>query len=130
MYRVTKEGLISCSQNSYTIFGVEGANCYCGNTLVNQPTSASPDDCSINCAGNPQEICGGNWRINIYSSTETAETTKSTTASPTETPGGGEDTKTSNNIALGVGIGIGIPTLIATIIGVMKHHSCFSFWQN
>ncbi|PMD17118.1 WSC-domain-containing protein, partial [Hyaloscypha hepaticicola] len=54
-----------CSQNSYTIFGVGAtANCYCGNTLANKPASASPNDCSITCAGNPQEICGANWRIN------------------------------------------------------------------
>ncbi|PMD60666.1 WSC-domain-containing protein, partial [Hyaloscypha bicolor E] len=54
-----------CSQNSYTIFGVEAiANCYCGNTLVNTPVSASSDNCSVTCAGNPQEICGAGWRIN------------------------------------------------------------------
>ena len=73
----TNYNLTSCSQNSYTIFGVEAADhCYCGNALANGLASASSDDCTEACTANPQEICGAGWRINIYSLAPT-------TASPT-----------------------------------------------
>ncbi|KAH8787775.1 hypothetical protein BGZ57DRAFT_967889 [Hyaloscypha finlandica] len=103
-----------CSQNSYTIFGVEAiANCYCGNTLANKLASASSDDYSVTCTGNPKEICGATWRINIYSSTKTVAYS---TASPSGTSGGG-GLSTSNQIALFVGLGLVLPSLLVFVRG-------------
>ncbi|KAH8807745.1 hypothetical protein F5884DRAFT_900089 [Xylogone sp. PMI_703] len=44
--------------------GVENGNeCYVGNTILNE---AEPQGCNTPCAGAPDELCGGNSRINIY----------------------------------------------------------------
>ena len=91
-------------------------NCYCGNTFVT-PANASSDDCSYTCAGNPQEICGANWRINIYSSTKTVAYS---TASPSGTSGGG-GLSLSDKMSLGVGLGVGISSLLISTL-------MFRFW--
>lgn len=120
---ITKYNWTSCSQNSYAIFGVEAtANCYCGNTLVNGLASAPSDDCKIACVGNPQEICGANWRINIYSSIKAVVDSG---PSPSGTSGGGGLSRSDRinlGVGIGVGVGLGLPSLLFTIFMCLRQH--------
>ncbi|KAI9051067.1 hypothetical protein LZ554_005175 [Drepanopeziza brunnea f. sp. 'monogermtubi'] len=56
----------------YTYFGVEyGSECYCGNQIrEGSVVQTSPDPnvngCSVLCAANPLEYCGGGNRLNVY----------------------------------------------------------------
>ncbi|KAK4446244.1 hypothetical protein QBC34DRAFT_411784 [Podospora aff. communis PSN243] len=50
--------------------GVEfGSQCFVGNTLRGD-LSAPASDCSMRCAGNPAETCGGGNRIQVYQDTD------------------------------------------------------------
>ncbi|KAK0622800.1 hypothetical protein B0T14DRAFT_601476 [Immersiella caudata] len=50
--------------------GVEfGSQCFVGNTLRGA-NSAPAGDCSVRCAGNPGETCGGGNRIQVYEDTD------------------------------------------------------------
>jgi hypothetical protein len=40
--------------------------CYCANTLSATSALASINDCSMTCAGNASEYCGGSNRLNTY----------------------------------------------------------------
>lgn len=56
-----------CSSNSYPLAGTEyGRECYCGRSLAASATVATSSDCSMACAGDKNDICGGSSRINIY----------------------------------------------------------------
>lgn len=68
-----------CSEGGYQIFGVEnGDECWCSNTISSTATLQDSSNCNSACNGSPQEICGGGWAINLYSST--------TVATPSGTP--------------------------------------------
>ncbi|KAI0088834.1 WSC-domain-containing protein [Irpex rosettiformis] len=57
-----------CAGLGYKLAGVEyGDECYCGNTLVNGANSTARTwyECSVTCAGNPNENCGGPMRLNL-----------------------------------------------------------------
>jgi len=54
----------ACS--GYTYFGIQnGDECYCGNSYAAYG-SAGESQCSMPCAGNSNEICGGQWRNSVY----------------------------------------------------------------
>lgn len=58
----------TCVAAGYTIAGVEyGTQCYCGSTLSGAADYVIAAACTMPCAGNSSEICGGEARINIYS---------------------------------------------------------------
>jgi hypothetical protein len=55
----------ACSLFQY--FGVEyGDECYCGNSRATSSVSAAESECSMPCAGNKNEMCGGSSRLNVY----------------------------------------------------------------
>ncbi|KZF20208.1 WSC-domain-containing protein [Xylona heveae TC161] len=55
----------TCS--GFTYFGVEySRECYCGNVLSAGAVVASDGGCTMTCAGNSSEYCGGPSRLNIY----------------------------------------------------------------
>ncbi|KXJ84927.1 WSC domain-domain-containing protein [Microdochium bolleyi] len=55
----------SCSE--YRLFGLEHAtNCYCGNELRRDSVRRPKCECSMKCAGDASERCGGVERIAIY----------------------------------------------------------------
>ncbi|CAG7847892.1 WSC domain-containing protein ARB_07867 {ECO:0000305} Flags: Precursor [Serendipita indica DSM 11827] len=57
----------ACKAANYVFAGVEyGAECYCSNTILATATAAVPGACSMPCAGDAAEICGGGNAINIY----------------------------------------------------------------
>ena len=68
----------------YTYFGVEyGSECYCGNTLnagsVVAAGGSSPaaNGCSMTCAANKNQYCGGSNRLNVYRVGTTSSSTSS-----------------------------------------------------
>jgi hypothetical protein len=59
-----------CFANGYSWMGVEDGNqCFCNSAgVINGATlsSGGDADCAIQCAGNPQENCGGSSKLNVY----------------------------------------------------------------
>ncbi|GLI60841.1 hypothetical protein VaNZ11_003049 [Volvox africanus] len=50
----------------YAYFGVEaGRQCFVGNE-ISRKRSFDPVICNYRCAGDPNQICGGDWTINVY----------------------------------------------------------------
>jgi hypothetical protein len=101
------------------MFGVEAANyCYCGNNL-NLPHGSAivpADECSVACAGNAQEICGANWRINLYRSTATREAATAAANSSIGTPDSGS---TSRSLTICLSLGVPLASLIVGILGLL-----------
>lgn len=55
-----------CHEKGMAFFGTEaGIECYCGNTIRADAQKASAVQCSTICNGDPNESCGGDWRILI-----------------------------------------------------------------
>ena len=53
-----------CSDFAYA--GVQFSDeCYCGNIA---PTITA-ENCNMACRGNKEQICGGGWAMNVYSTT-------------------------------------------------------------
>jgi len=47
--------------------GVQNGNqCFCGNSYGRYGVK-SESDCNKKCSGNADQICGGSWRNNVYS---------------------------------------------------------------
>ncbi|KAG6856106.1 hypothetical protein H0H87_007358 [Tephrocybe sp. NHM501043] len=62
----------ACFNAGYPLSGSEySAECYCGNTIANGGLPTPAADCSMLCAGNAQEFCGGPNRLNVYNYTGT-----------------------------------------------------------
>ena len=56
-----------CSTNGFAFFGVEsGDECYCGNDAPTEDP-LSDGECSTPCHGDASQICGGGWKLNVYS---------------------------------------------------------------
>ncbi|KAG8896803.1 hypothetical protein FRB99_008645, partial [Tulasnella sp. 403] len=72
----------------FTYAGTENGNeCWCGNSLTtNQPLAAN--QCQTPCAGNSAQVCGGGWKITIFSygsKPVSSSTTTTSAAAPTLT---------------------------------------------
>lgn len=64
--------------SGYQYFGLEYASeCYCGQTL----TAATGSGCTMLCAGNNTELCGGSNALSVYNSTTLISSTTTTTTS-------------------------------------------------
>jgi hypothetical protein len=52
---------------TYSMFGVEySGECYCGDVLEEGSVLTATTDCWMTCDGNPQELCGGPTRLDVY----------------------------------------------------------------
>jgi len=59
--------LATCLAQKFLYAGVEfGVQCFCSNSIGSGAVKAAETDCSMSCAGNKGEKCGGGWRINVY----------------------------------------------------------------
>jgi hypothetical protein len=93
----------ACQAAKYTLAGVEyAAECYCDNQLEHGGGPA-PDGnalCDMSCNGNPNEICGGPNRLNLYSyvggPTSSATSTSTTSTSTTATSSTATSTSTGS----------------------------------
>ncbi|GKT41139.1 WSC domain-containing protein [Colletotrichum spaethianum] len=75
-----------CSAGRYTYAGLEyGGECWCGNVLANTSISAKAAECSMPCADNSTEYCGGSSRLNLYKLEGDLPATTSSSAVPTGT---------------------------------------------
>lgn len=96
--------LIDCEDAGYTYAGLEyGIQCYCGNSIDSSVTYDVESACGTPCGGNSTEMCGGNYRLDVYQFISAAETecNATTTAIPSS----------NNNIVLPTGTGTtGKPT--------------------
>ncbi|GFZ47912.1 hypothetical protein JCM24511_05659 [Saitozyma sp. JCM 24511] len=98
----------ACQTGGYTLAGVEYADqCFCGNAPQNSGGPVS-DGCTMTCAGNSSELCGGPYRLNVYgfngttggfniSTTSTATTTTPTTTTTTATTTTGTTTTATSS---------------------------------
>ena len=60
-----------CSSSGFTFAGTQyGTQCFCGNSLGG--ASASSSDCSVACAGDSSQKCGGGYRLSVYKQTVAA----------------------------------------------------------
>ncbi|EMD94147.1 hypothetical protein COCC4DRAFT_132206 [Bipolaris maydis ATCC 48331] len=55
-----------CKDYLYYALG-DGKECWCGDTFHVPAELVSHNQCSIPCAGNSAQKCGGSWKISIYS---------------------------------------------------------------
>ncbi|KAL8832686.1 MAG: hypothetical protein Q9170_004784 [Blastenia crenularia] len=70
----------------YTYFGVEySSECYCDNTIAAGAVPVTDGGCSMTCAGNPSEFCGGPNRLNFYKSSGSTASSKTNSMSSTST---------------------------------------------
>lgn len=101
--------LSTCSAlcKGFDYFGVEySTECYCGNNFSSTSALATDERCNMPCKGDPTQICGGPYGMNIYkvlglssssssiisttassqSSSSASRTSSSSTKSTTPTP--------------------------------------------
>ncbi len=64
---MTTEACVSeCRTTGYKIAATQyGEQCFCGNSY-GKYGRASDADCSVRCAGNDSQRCGGGWRNSVY----------------------------------------------------------------
>ncbi|KAL8735064.1 MAG: hypothetical protein Q9181_002948 [Wetmoreana brouardii] len=74
--------------NGYNYFGLEYyRECYCGDDLQDGSVPASSTECKYACTGDSSELCGGDYRLNLYSFGRTVpSSTASTTSGSSATP--------------------------------------------
>ncbi|KAH6682060.1 WSC domain-containing protein [Halenospora varia] len=90
--------LCASTCEGYAYFGVEYyRECYCGNSLVGGSTPAPSTDCNHECMGDNSELCGGDWRLNLYQLGPTITPTISTTASTSSTTSPSTATQSSSS---------------------------------
>merc|ERR1719334_1630209 len=57
-----------CLKKEMKYAGVQyHSECWCGDHPPSKELLASQKDCNAKCTGHPSEICGGGWRLNVYS---------------------------------------------------------------
>ncbi|KAK3392754.1 WSC domain-containing protein [Podospora didyma] len=78
-----------CASSGYTFFGLEYyTECYCGYAVASNALPAPEADCKFPCAGNHDDTCGGDWRLNVYEfgAASPSSTSSSASTAPTPTP--------------------------------------------
>jgi len=62
----------TCSELGYSIAAVGyTGHCYCGNVLSAFSEQTVEQGCTIVCPGDATEVCGNNWRLNVFSTKST-----------------------------------------------------------
>ncbi|OCF37563.1 hypothetical protein I316_00689 [Kwoniella heveanensis BCC8398] len=73
--------IASCAKQGFAYAGVEyGVECWCGTAASLSPAT---DGCNVPCAGDAGSFCGGSYRINVFSSSNTAVAASTTTVRST-----------------------------------------------
>ena len=53
-------------EGPFNYAGLEnGDGCYCGNS-EDKFIPTDPEECNAPCSGDPNELCGGSWRLQVY----------------------------------------------------------------
>lgn len=59
--------LIACEDAQYKFAGLQyGQECYCSNTAPTSSEYVSQSQCSMPCAADSTETCGGEWLLDVY----------------------------------------------------------------
>ncbi|XP_014241723.1 uncharacterized protein LOC106662269 isoform X1 [Cimex lectularius] len=71
---LTVEKCIShCLSKGFDYAGTQyGFECFCSQERPSFKRSANEETCNKPCDGNKHQICGGNWRLSVYETTEQA----------------------------------------------------------
>merc|ERR1711874_927798 len=73
-----------CIAKGYRFAGVQYRyECFCGNTAPPQEVLTGEEECDMVCSGDNNQICGGGWRMNVYSVQATTTTTSTTSTTST-----------------------------------------------
>ncbi|KAJ7189144.1 hypothetical protein C8R46DRAFT_1184333 [Mycena filopes] len=68
--------LDACAAGGFILAGLEfGHECHCGNALLYTNPTPPPGACTLPCAGNASEACGGSQTLNLYQFADTPFTT-------------------------------------------------------
>ncbi|KAH0287144.1 WSC domain-containing protein, partial [Aureobasidium sp. EXF-3399] len=93
--------LESCAAfcSGFQFFGTEyGSECYCGNSIyANSILQKDETGCSVPCAGNATQRCGGADFLNVYYTNVTSSTTTTTTSNAPSTPTGPVTVQSAGN---------------------------------
>jgi hypothetical protein len=55
-----------CSSKGFSVAGTEyGGECFCGNSLTTVQ-KLDESKCSMSCAGDASQTCGGSWALSIF----------------------------------------------------------------
>lgn len=66
----------TCAGRGYSLAGVQnGGECYCDNKLGGIGTQVPSSQCPAVCSGNSALTCGGSWRLSVYETGTTGNTT-------------------------------------------------------
>jgi len=85
-----------CSNNAFAFAGLEYTReCYCANYISTFSTHLSDSACTLPCAGNSSQICGGALRLSVY---QKQSSTKGAGTKVKEAP-------LSSILALGIAVG-------------------------
>merc|ERR1711892_205569 len=58
----------SCYLKGYLYAGVQyRSQCFCGDTIPPPSRVVSDDECNGQCTGDENKVCGGTWRMNVFS---------------------------------------------------------------
>ncbi|XP_054266022.1 uncharacterized protein LOC128988606 isoform X1 [Macrosteles quadrilineatus] len=61
-----------CKNKGFHYAGTEyGKECHCGNRKPSYREYASDEECSKRCEGDINQLCGGNWRLSIFKTSNT-----------------------------------------------------------
>ena len=62
-----------CAKSNYTLAGLEyGIECFCASNFTGNYTDENPvpkldkDQCSMTCAGDDGQVCGGDYKLTVY----------------------------------------------------------------
>ncbi|CZR69831.1 related to beta-1,3 exoglucanase [Phialocephala subalpina] len=105
--------LFACKDGGYAFAGVEyGSQCFCGVVLGNSTSKVDSSQCSMPCAGNSSETCGGPALLNLYVAADIESTQPCTGGTPPPPPSSSTTSSTPT------------PTLCTSTITVSATPTC------
>ncbi len=105
--------LIDCEDAGYTYAGMEyGIQCFCGNSVPSTVVYDDESACATPCGGNATEMCGGDYRLDVYLLSSTSEADCNATATSTF--------DSSNNIAVSTGTALTTTSTTATATAAVQ----------
>ena len=60
----------TCAAANFTIAGLNGSKCYCGDVLGSQAVNVVSTSCSLVCPGDANQTCGGPSRLTVLASVD------------------------------------------------------------
>lgn len=63
----SEECIDHCESGGYTLAGTEnGRECWCGSSIRDDAVRLPESQCGKPCQGQPTELCGGSWAIDVF----------------------------------------------------------------